>query len=150
MHGRRSHLRFLFPSILFSGMFLLSGCGSSKPGLDGEVFIDNVPLEVGFVSFFPVEGTGNVLGAPVHAGRFQIDGIGVGKRKAVVSVTPQMEQVYEAGKRKIQFKSGQVFVDPSTEGNGQIIEIGQGRQQVRIHLRLPRDSGRVDARRGRS
>lgn len=142
MHARRTHARFLFPGMLLSGMLMLPGCGSAKPGIDGEVLIDDVPLEDGYVTLFPVEGTAKVVGSPVQGGRFRVDDVIPGKRKAVVSVTPQMVQVYDAGKRKIQFKSGQVFVDPSTEGNGQVIEIGQGRQQVRIQLRLPMDSGR--------
>jgi hypothetical protein len=51
---------------------LTSGCGSSRPVMEGMVTLDGVPIEKGTIMLMPANGKGQNAGGGIAAGRYRI------------------------------------------------------------------------------
>jgi hypothetical protein len=58
---------------LMAVLFLsVSGCGKSKPMMEGLVTLDGVPIEKGTIMLIPATGKGQSAGGGIVAGRYRI------------------------------------------------------------------------------
>src|SRR5476651_2600429 len=73
------------------------GCGSADTIVSGTVTVNNQPLQHGYITFFPVEGTKAVKGAPVTDGKFALAKMLPGKCKAVIAETPNVQLAQHPG-----------------------------------------------------
>src|SRR5260370_25415000 len=58
---------------LTMALYLVTGCSGSAPAVAGVVRVGGEPLAEGAVSFIPEDGKGAVAGAPIKAGKYQIE-----------------------------------------------------------------------------
>jgi len=63
------HLLCLSLSITV-GLLLISGCGSGRSTVSGEVTFDGQPLDSGSIVFLPADGIGPSRGATIENGKF--------------------------------------------------------------------------------
>jgi hypothetical protein len=53
---------------------LLSGCGTGKVAVEGEVTVDGTPVEEGSITFDPGDGKGPSTGATIVDGYYRLEG----------------------------------------------------------------------------
>ena|ERR1051325_4508064 len=107
----------------------LFGCRSSETVVSGTVTVDDEPLERGYITFFPVEGTTATRGAEIRAGAYVARQMPTGRFRAIISATPQMQLAQASdGTQVLEFLPGAPRISPQTPGNQSIVEIGRGKQ----------------------
>jgi hypothetical protein len=114
---------------------LLLGCRSSETAVSGTVTVNDLPLERGYITFFPVEGTKAVRGAEIIDGTYHVEAMSTGRRRAVISATPEV-QVAANGSSPATLKIMPTAnaISPHTKGNQQVIEIRPGKQTIDLAL----------------
>ena len=67
------HGSLVLPVAALALLTLLStGCGSSRPIMEGMVTLDGVPIEKGTIMLMPANGKGQSAGGAIVAGRYRI------------------------------------------------------------------------------
>jgi hypothetical protein len=119
-------------------LLLLGGC-KKESSISGTVTFDGVPVEKGFITFFPVDDAGATRGSDIIVGQYQVKGLTPGKRKVRISALPQGEIVASepGAPRTIQWSTPLAPIPTNAVGNNQIIEITKGPQQQDFHLQSP-------------
>jgi hypothetical protein len=80
-----------FPPALCAGclavsLLALSGCdGMPRATVRGTVTLDGQPIELGAVSFIPVDGQSPTTGGPITNGRYSVANVPVGEMKVAIS-----------------------------------------------------------------
>jgi hypothetical protein len=95
-------------SLMLPGLMLIlmaTGCGSSKPIMEGTVTLEGVPIEKGTIMLMPAGGKGQPAGGGIEAGRYNFP------------ATPGTLQVIIKANRK-----DGTMPDPMSPGSGTMID----------------------------
>ena len=72
--------------VFASGLLVLSGCdGKSRAKVEGTVTLDGQPIELGAISFIPVDGQSPTTGGPIINGQYFVPDVPVGEMKVAIS-----------------------------------------------------------------
>src|SRR5687768_2170381 len=106
------------PYLLWIALLALCGCKrDSGTSVSGMVTYNGHYLEKGHITFFPVEGADSTRGAEIVNGEFKVQDLTPGKKRVVVSATPDAT-VRETKKGEVlQFSRNQIRITPQTPGN---------------------------------
>ncbi len=114
------------------------GCGSPGNAITGTITVNDQPLQGGYITFYPVEGTKGIKGSPVNDGVFAISELPAGKWKALISEPPDVQAVENNnGSQRLVIARSRQSITPMTKGNQQIVEIRPGKQKLEFALRTP-------------
>jgi hypothetical protein len=126
--------------IVLMGIFLsvVTGCSASGT-LRGTVTVHGKPLEDGFVSLMPIEGTqGSTAGAPIEDGSFVVNNLKPGKYRIKVAsggwnkpVPTSQSDMMKMSEKDLRIE-GQV--PANAKGNNRDIEVTSGTQEVEIMI----------------
>jgi len=127
---------------LFSPILLapfLFGCGAGEPAVSGSVTVDGHPLQNGYITFFPTEGTKNTAGAKVVDGRYRIEQIPAGPRRVMISGMPEASASSSGGNSPtLKFSPSANRVSSQATGNQQVVQIQPGTQRLDFVLANPK------------
>ena len=56
-----------------AALFLLAGCGGGNASVQGEVSYDGTPVDAGAITFAPVAGDAQKVGARIYDGKYVIE-----------------------------------------------------------------------------
>jgi hypothetical protein len=123
------------PTILLLAHFALCGCKSeSGASVSGKVTFNGQDLEKGYITFFPAEGADSMRGAEVVNGEFKVVDLKPGKKRVVVSSTPE-PKVRETKKGEVlQFPRNQIRITPQTAGNNVVMDVNAGATVMNLDL----------------
>ena len=122
----------VFASAALLVLGLLPGCGGTHT-LTGTVTFEGRPVERGYITFFPAEGTGNTCGAEIVDGQFCLNDFAPGKKRALVTVHPQVEmRGHGQGKKAAILPHRPIASDAI--GNNRIVEIAASTFTLDIEL----------------
>jgi len=126
---------------------LTVGCGSGPDSciLSGSVTYNGQPVESGAITFIPEDGQGPTAGANIVAGKFRVENLTPGRKKAIVAGTLQtstvpsgqrtVEQMMAASKTPAPADPASLRISPDAEGNQTIVEINPGEQTHDFQLK---------------
>jgi hypothetical protein len=117
-------------------VILLVGCGHpTETSIAGNVIVDGHPLQEGYITFFPVEGTESTCGAKVLQGKYHIARISPGRWRVVISGTPNAQvKNSDQGVATLTFSTSPNSVSASARGNQQVIAVQPGTQTKDFEL----------------
>ncbi|QDT00950.1 hypothetical protein [Adhaeretor mobilis] len=124
----------VFLAALLAASTMLTGCSEpSRLSVNGEVSIDGVPVEHGYVQFTPLTGTsGPTSGADIKKGAYQVASV-----RGLVQGRYRVE--IQSWKR-----SGKVSVDPVTGENfqgGNLVQLLPAKYNKESELTMDIESG---------
>src|SRR5262249_8621367 len=68
------------------GLLALSGCeGKVRGTVAGTVTLDGQPIELGAISFIPVDGQAPTTGGPITNGQYSVANVPTGEMKVAIS-----------------------------------------------------------------
>jgi hypothetical protein len=69
-----------------STLLVSSGCeGKSRATVQGTIALDGQPIEIGAISFIPVDGQSPTTGGPISNGHYSVPNVPVGEMKVAIS-----------------------------------------------------------------
>jgi hypothetical protein len=72
--------------VIASGLLIWSGCdGNSRARVQGTITLDGQPIELGAISFIPVDGQSPTTGGPITNGQYSVANVPVGEMKVAIS-----------------------------------------------------------------
>jgi hypothetical protein len=77
----RSAVRF--GSVLFLA-WCMTGCAKKPVQITGQVTYEGAPVQSGYISFIPVEGTGASSGGPIKGGRYKVEDVPPGLKRVEI------------------------------------------------------------------
>jgi hypothetical protein len=108
------------------------------------VTYEGVPVASGQIMFTPGDGKGPIIGAPINAGKYQVDDVPPGQKIVQISSIEDAGAILSSEDLANAAKSGKpaapppkTLVPPNAVGNGDRIEIKSGRQTLDFHLKKP-------------
>lgn len=122
------------------------GCGDGPDScvLSGSVIYNGQPVETGAITFFPEDGKGPTAGANIVAGKYRVENLTPGRKKALVAGTLQksnvptgertVEQMMALSKQESPKNPAALRIPPDAEGNQEIVEITSGEQTHDFNL----------------
>ena len=122
------------------------GCSRTDAALSGTVTYDGKPVENGQITFTPVDGQGQPVGAPIRNGKYKISSLIPGPNIVKIEAvnTSGIAMSNEEMKRRAQSKkSGEATVETgnlipaSAEGNNTQVEVAAGSKTLDFHLKKP-------------
>src|SRR5690242_8413844 len=67
-------------------LLLFSGCeGKPSGSVTGSVTLDGQPVELGAISFIPVDGQAPTTGGPIQNGQYSVPKVPIGEMKVAIS-----------------------------------------------------------------
>ena len=126
---------------------LVIGCGKGKITVTGTVSLDGKPVQKGFVSFQPEDGTGEAAGGQIANGEYKVAML-PGKKKVKVTVHQSIDEFEGDAKeeRKRRTKEMQKVIKTQTQprgappeliGNNEVHEISEDTTTLNIKLESP-------------
>src|SRR5690349_19324065 len=71
----------------------MTGCGGSANVVSGTVNVNERPIERGYLTFFPLEGTKARRGVEVKGGHYHLKDLPPGQWRVLITETPEVEIV---------------------------------------------------------
>ena len=72
--------------VIASSILILSGCdGKSRATVQGTITLDGQPIELGAISFIPVDGKSPTTGGPISNGHYSVPNVPVAEMKVAIS-----------------------------------------------------------------
>jgi hypothetical protein len=69
-----------------ASLLMLSGCdGKPRATVQGTVALDGQPIELGAISFIPVDGQSPTTGGPISNGQYRVPNVPLGEMKVAIS-----------------------------------------------------------------
>jgi hypothetical protein len=115
-----------------------------------ETRLEGAPVQNGYISFIPVDGTGGTSGGPIKGGRYKVEDVPPGKKRveiragAELAAMPDLDapkpKVDPKGQQKAQPQNrpDEELIPPDATGNNEVVDIGRGNQKLPFHLDRPK------------
>lgn len=71
--GRIAVTRTVVCALVLAAPLLVSGCGTRKPVIEGQITLDGIPVRKGSILLKPVDGKGQTAGTGVVDGRYRME-----------------------------------------------------------------------------
>lgn len=126
------------------------GCGGSTTSVSGKITYNGEPVEDGFVSFRPADGTGQVFSANIVNGEYKAAQAVPGSRVVSIHGTKKVKLALSseesakiaaeqaaAGQGGLQMTEAADYIPDDAEGNNQTHEIASGDQTMNFDLKGP-------------
>lgn len=132
MNTSRLPILALLPVCIAS---LTSGCGPAQSTVSGNVSYAGKPVQKGFISFFPVDDRGPASGGEIRDGQYRVSGIAPGKRKVLISNSPELATEGTArGNAPPKYVHRDPYISNNATGNQQLVDLSTGEQALDFHL----------------
>src|SRR5262249_16252208 len=79
---RRAFCIFVIAS---SSLALSGSAGKSRATVQGTITLDGQPIELGAISFIPVNGQSPTTGGPISNGQYSVPSVPIGEMKVAIS-----------------------------------------------------------------
>jgi hypothetical protein len=121
-----------------------SGC-ESKATVTGTVLVDGKKLAKGYITFYPVTDRGELTGAKaetkgaeISEGAYTVENLSPGKRKAIISVPPDLtvRKAADGSEAAVKATLPATPIAPKAPGNSKVVDIKAGSQTVDFELKL--------------
>jgi hypothetical protein len=117
------------------------GCSRPDAVLKGTVTFNGIPLEEGYITFFPVESVAATCGTDIRAGAYELKQPPPGSWRVLIAPPPKARVVRTAQGQERVVVSATNTLSATTTGNNQVVSISADDQTLDFHLRS-RPTGR--------
>lgn len=138
---------------LLTGVLLgISGCGAATT-VSGTVTYEGEPIEEGWVTFMPVDGSGSEAGAKITDGEYHVEEITPGEKTVQVVGVKEVPWVASSEEMERQSRENPKLVGdgrdlvypadtvpPDAEGNNQRVTVKEGPQTLNFGLKKPAET----------
>jgi len=71
--GRIAVTRAIVCALALAAPLLVSGCGTRRPVVEGQITLDGIPVRKGAIQLIPADGKGQTAGTGVVDGRYRME-----------------------------------------------------------------------------
>jgi hypothetical protein len=123
---------------------VLTGCQPAS-SVHGEVTYEGSPVGRGEVTLLPPGGHGAAFSGPINDGKYKIDNVPAGPKKAQIIAVKQIHfaktQAEAAHRDPSAAPETADLIPADAEGNNQTVETTAGDQELNFHLKKPKAAG---------
>lgn len=129
---------------------LAAGCGSGNTSVQGTVTFNGVPVDNGYITFFPTDVASSAAAAPIRDGKYHVASLTPGPRVVEIVANKKIDFAASSAEMDQQRKKPKTNDSPSgaavsaalipadAVGNRQTIDIPAGQQTFDFHLKSDR------------